>query len=509
MSEESPSSLEPPMAGPPTDEPPTVEPPIGAPPPAPEHPFTLRRAAPPPGQGAAASTAGADLGPAPPRPPEPVPDPLAALPIASSKVLSASFDVLTSASTDLRQGGLYIGAVLFLTVAPLVVVIFGIVAHGTPLDALLDGATVFDLQTRAGETATESLSATLGLLVIVAFCGYFVVSIEGQAIAILLLAGRIAGRPIPLDVAVVRSRRVFWRLFRAQILLGILSLVVGLVVVYGVFGGESESELVSLVSAAVGTVVLLPFAYYATGIVIGDVNVRRALRRSMTLVRARKVLALTVAVFAAVAQYLLVFGAGVGGDILARIVAPFDIGTGSGPVAIAVIGVLGLMFIVAIGSLVFLVTAIGVAPQVIAFLALTRYTGGLDGALAADEIADRRSRTRRVATAPATAPTPGVAPVQISMGPVAGLSTAIASPPSIDHVATPIVAPVGLPPSYLAPAPPRPPQPVTYWDVEPPRRKFRWLPIPLRLAVLAAVACMVVALVQLATTPVGPTTSLF
>jgi len=494
---------------PPIPAPPIVEPPIPSPPPTTERPFVLRRAAPPPGPATAASIAGTDLGPAPPRPPEPGPDPLAAVPIASTKVLSASFDVLTSASTDLRQGGLYIGAVLFLTVAPLVVVIFGIVAHGTPLDALLNGATVFDLQTRAGEAATESLSATLGILVIVAFCGYFVISIEGQAIAILLLAGRIAGRPVPLDVAVVRSRRVFWRLLRAQILLGILSLVVGLVVVYGVFGGESESEGVSLVSAAVGTIVLLPFAYYATGIVIGDVNARQALRRSMTLVRARKVLALTVAVFAAVAQYLLVFGAGVGGDILTRIVAPFDIGTGSGPVAIAIIGVLGLMFVVAIGSLVFLVTAIGIAPQVVAFLALTRYTGGLDSALAADEIADRRLRKERTETAVAPSPSPGLAPVPIATGTMAGLSAAIASPPSTDHVATPIVAPVGLPPSYLAPAPPRPAQPVTYWDAEPPRRRFHWVTIPLRLGVLAAVVCMVVALVQLATTPAGPTTSPF
>jgi hypothetical protein len=473
----------------------------------------MRLVAPSPGLATVPSTAGAgDLGPAPPRPAEPGLDPLAALPTASTRVLSASFDILTSASTDLRQGGLYIGAVLFLTVAPLVIVIFGIVAHGTPLDALLEGASIFDLQTRAGESASESLTASIGVLTVVAFCGYLVVSIEGQAIAILLLAGRIAGRPIPLDVAVVRSRRVFWRLFRAQILLGILSLVVGLVVVYGVFGGASESEGVSLVSAAVGTVVLLPFAYYATGIVVGDVNARKALRRSMTLVRARKLLALTVEVFAAVAQYLLVFGAGVGGDILARIVAPFDIGTGSGPIAIAIIGVLGLMFIVAIGSLVFLVTAIGVAPQVIAFLALTRYTGGLDAALAADEIADRRDRAQRAATAATASAGPPItagAPVPVASGPVAVLSAAITSPPAVDHVATPIVAPVGLPPSYLAPVPPRSVQPVTYWETEPPRRKFHWLTIPLRLGVLAAVACMVVALVQLATTPAGPPGSPF
>jgi hypothetical protein len=219
-----------------------------------------------------------------------------------------------------------------------------------------------------------------------------------------------------------------------------------------------------------------------------------------------------VAVFAAVAQYLLVFGAGVGGDILARIVAPFDVGTGSGPIAIAIIGVLGLMFIVAIGSLVFLVTAIGVAPQVIAFLALTRYTGGLDAAIAADEIADRRDRARKAATTvtvSAAGPMPAGAPMPMATGSVAALSAALASPPAVDHVATPIVAPVGLPPSYLAPVPSRSHQPVTYWETEPPRRKFHWLTIPLRLAVLAAVACMVVALVQLATTPAGPPGSPF
>ncbi|MFI5225911.1 MAG: hypothetical protein ACHQ3P_04470 [Candidatus Limnocylindrales bacterium] len=400
--------------------------------------------------------------------------------------MSASFDLLTSASTDLRGGGLYIGSVLFLTVAPLVVVILGIVAHGTPLEDLLQGASAFDLGTPAGEAATEALGATLFVVLFLAIIGYFVISIEGQAIAILLLAGRIADRPISLDEALVRSRRVFWRLVRAAIIVAVPSTIAQFVVLIPLSGGSETSEGASLLATAVATIVIMPFTYYATGIVLGDVNARQAVRRSLTLFRVRKRLGITVAIFAAVAQYLLVFGAGVGGDILTRVIAPLGLSPDGGIGAIAVIGVLGLVFMFALGSLLFLVSAISVAPQVIAFLALTRYTGGLDAARADEQVASRRGRV----LAPAVARTPVMTYATSAISPLAGPAVA------------PVVAPVGLPPAYLTPTPP----PATYWQVErvEPRRRFRWFTIPLRLGIIVGVLCMVAGLVQLASAPPGP-----
>jgi hypothetical protein len=431
------------------------------------------------------------------RPPAPAPsaaipgrrDPLADLPTQSRRVLTAAFDALTSLSVDLRQGGFYIGAVLFLTVAPLVVVVVGIVAHGTPLPDLLEGASIFDLQTPAGEAASQALGATLFVVVSLAVAGYFVISVEGVAISILLVAGRLADKPIPLDAALCRTRRVFWRLVRAAILVGIPATIAQFIVLLPLSGEGQTSEGPTLLATAVSTVVVMPFTYYATGIVIGDVNARQALRRSMTLFWARRRVGFTVAVFAAVAQYLLIFGAGVGGDILTRVIAPLGLSPDGGLVAIVVIGLLGLVFVFALGSLLLLVAAIGAAPQVVAFLSLTHYTGGLDAALADEQIARRRAAR--------VAPSVGALAVPAAVG-----APFVAVPPPGMTVASPVVAPVGLPPSYLAPAPP----PTTYWQVEPVerRQRFRWITLPLRMAVIAGVLCMLGGLVQLASTPAGP-----
>ena len=373
-----------------------------------------------------------------------------------------------------------------MTVAPLVVVVLGIVAHGTPLEDLLQGASVFDLGTPAGEAASEALGATLFVVLFLAIIGYFVISIEGQAIAILLLAGRVADRPISLDEALVRSRRVFWRLVRAAIIVAIPSTIAQFVVLIPLSGGSQTSEGPTLLATAVSTIVIMPFTYYATGIVLGDVNARQAVRRSLTLFGVRKRLGITVAIFAAVAQYLLVFGAGVGGDILTRVIAPLGLSPDGGIGAIAIIGILGLVFVFALGSLLFLVSAISVAPQVIAFLSLTHYTGGLDAARADEQVAARHGRT----SVPAVVPMPVMTYATSAVSPLAGPAVA------------PVVAPLGLPPAYLTPTPP----PATYWQVErvEPRRRFRWFTIPLRLGVIAGVLCMVGGLLQLASAPPGP-----
>jgi hypothetical protein len=453
--------------------------PIPAPEPRPTPPVPVA----PPAEPGATAAIGREVPTAAPRR-----DPLAALPTTSGRVLSAAFDALTWLSVDLRRGGFYIGAVLFMTVAPLVVVIVGIVAHGTPLPDLLEGASIFDLQTKAGEAASQALGATLSVVVLLAVIGYFVISVEGVALSILLVGGRLAEKPMPLDAALIRTRLVFWRLVRASILVGIPATIAQFAVILPLSSGGQAQEGATLLATAVSTLVVMPFTYYATGIVIGDVNARQGVRRSVTLFRARKRVGFTVAVFAAVAQYLLVFGAGVGGDILTRVIAPLGLSPDGGLVAIVVIGLLGLVFVFALGSLLFLVAAIGVAPQVVAFLSLTHFTGGLDAALADDQVAGRRAG--RVAPAVGAVGTPAAVGAPFVAAPPAGIS-----------VASPVAAPVGLPPSYLAPAPP----PATYWQVEPVERprRFRWITIPLRLGVIAGVLSMFGGLVQLASTPPG------
>jgi hypothetical protein len=372
--------------------------------------------------------------PAPPaaRPPEQ--SPLAELPQTAGRILAASFDFLVLCRTELRQGSLYLGLIVLLTVGPVVLLIWGIVVSGEDLAATFEDAESFSeaLATRLAQVASAILATG-----VVASAGLVVAAVEGQAVAIALLASRAAGQPLSLRAAVMRSRAVFWRLVRGGILVGIPLSAVELTVelLLGVEGPGSQG--VQLLATAFRTLAGVPFAYVATGIVIGDVGALEAIRRSIRLASVRRRIALMVAVFAALAQYLVVFGLDAGGDLVVRVAQPLGLDPQGGPVAVVTVAVLASVFILALGTLQFTVVAIATAPQVVAFLSLTRFTGGL----AAAQVAE---------TAAPAPPMPG-------MGPDGRTS---------------------------------------YWNVAPTPTRFRWLTRPLLLGVAAALLAMVAGIAQ-------------
>jgi hypothetical protein len=73
-------------------------------------------------------------------------------------------------------------------------------------------------------------------------------------------------------------------------------------------------------------------------------------------------------------------------DIIARVFESLAISPGSGELAVALITLVILAGVFAIGSLMFTVAALAAAPQVVMFLALTHATVGLNRlpAMAAD-----------------------------------------------------------------------------------------------------------------------------
>jgi hypothetical protein len=272
--------------------------------------------------------------------------------------------------------------------------------------------------------------------------------VEGQAVAVALLASRAAGRQLSLRAAVMRSRAVFWRLVRGGLLVGIPLGAVELSVelILGVEGPGAQGT--ALVATAIRTVAGMPFAYLATGIVIGDVGAVEAVRRSMRLASARWRIALMVAVFAALAQYLVLFGLGAGGDIVARIAEPLGLDPQGGPIAVIAVALLASVFILALGTLQFTVVAIASAPQVVAFLSLTRFTGGLDQAQLAETAA-----------------------VPLSAG----------------KTLAPTFSPAGG--GYGQPS---------YWNVAPAPNRFRWMTRPLLIGVAIALLAMVAGIAQAA-----------
>ena len=313
-------------------------------------------------------------------------DPLIGLPQGGGRLMAASFDVLTTGRADLRRASLYIGIVLLLTVGPLAVLVLGLTIQGVDIVDLLSAqGRLVAFGTMPRDLATQ-IAATLELTLLLAAAGYTVVLVEGQTLAVLLLAGRLAGRRVPLRATLMRSRRVFWRIARAALIVGIPLELLQLAVQFPLTSGFSRpSQGASLFATAVGTVAGWPFVYLATGIVLGDVGAGEAVRRSVRLVRARPLTALAISIFAALAQYLIVFGIGAADDVVVRVVTTLGLNVNGGSLAIVSVGLLVLVLVVAFGTLQFTVTAITLAPQVIAFLALTRYTGGIDRALASED----------------------------------------------------------------------------------------------------------------------------
>jgi putative flippase GtrA len=223
--------------------------------------------------------------------------------------------------------------------------------------------------------AGSSLDAPIAVAALLALAGYLVAGVESRAIATAVIGGRVEGRPLRLRASISLARRRFLKVLGASVIVGFTAGLLGIAiqVPIGIALGNVE-EINYGLSLLIGTLVAAPFAYVTAGIVLGEVGVFEAITRSFRLARARKRLALVVALFGVLSQFIVLFGISIGGDVVLRILD----GTGIGevfPAALAIPVAAALAF--AFGTLLFLVEAITAAPAVYAFVALTHYTHGL------------------------------------------------------------------------------------------------------------------------------------
>lgn len=303
---------------------------------------------------------------------------------SARRLLGLAFDLDLRASRDLRSASLFMALQFLFVVGPLALVLATLFIQ---LPEYLDvfDPTVFD-PTLIDEQAIEEFiepflvfATQLSLVATIAALGWIAITVESQIVAITILAGRLLERPVTLREAIARSRQTFWRVVRAAFLVGIPAAIAG-AVISAAFGPDVDpvSETFTLVSLAVGIAVAVPFAYFSTGIVLGDVGARESIVRGYRLARSRWSLAIVIATFTAAAQFLQLFAIGAGGDLVARVGIALDLGFDHGALQSALTYVVIIASIVAVGTLLFTTIAISVAPQVVAFLALTRVTTGLD-----------------------------------------------------------------------------------------------------------------------------------
>jgi hypothetical protein len=321
----------------------------------------------------------------PPRGDEPSPTAALAPPTAASgplvparpawprmtKVLAGSLDLVTLSRIPLRNASLYIGLLGLITAAPVTV-------------ALIADAPHFDPVTFGGLSGGTFLAGFIASLALIA------INIDAQIIAVAILGGARAGRPLTLREARRRSRQAFWPVFRASLLVGILSLIL-LLILSAVLGGAlgDTTDAASVTAQLLVGLLTAPFVYATAGVVLGDVQAAESLRRSVHLSRRRLRLAIVVSLFAVVAQYLVSFAAVAGLDLVVRALEPFhaqleDFDASSiGGFLLLTAGALVALF--AYWTLSFTVGALAATPQVVAFLGLTGYSRGLDGAREAAE----------------------------------------------------------------------------------------------------------------------------
>ena len=293
-------------------------------------------------------------------PPAPVSEAVLALPLGTRKLVGAALDLLTRSDSGLRSASFYLGLLVLVTVAP--IVMLGGLAATLGLD-------LFD------PFAPSALDGPLIAATLLALGGYFVAGVESRALATAVIGGRAEGRPLRLAEAIAVARRRFWRLLVASLVVGLTTVAIAAVIQLPVgFALGNVEEINYGLSLVVGTLVGAPFVYVPAGIVLGEVGAFEAIQRSMRLAFARKRLAVVVALFGILSQFIVLFGISIGADVVVRVVDGTGVAEAFPP---GLVIPLAAALVFAFGPLLFLVEAITAAPAVYAFEALTHYTHGL------------------------------------------------------------------------------------------------------------------------------------
>jgi hypothetical protein len=293
-------------------------------------------------------------------PAAPVSDAVLALPLGTRQLVSAALDLLTRPDSGLRSASFYLGLLVLVTVAPIVML--------GGLAATL-GLELFDPFAPSALDGPLTAAAFLGL------GGYFVAGIESRALATAVIGGRAEGRPLRLAESIAVVRRRFWRVLVAGLVVGFTTVAIATAIQLPIgFALGNVQEINYGLSLLVGTLVGAPFVYVSAGIVLGEVGAFEAIQRSMRLAFARKRLAVVVALFGILSQFIVLFGISIGADVVVRLLDGTGVAEAFPP---ALVIPLAAALVFAFGTLLFLVEAITAAPAVYAFEALTHYTHGL------------------------------------------------------------------------------------------------------------------------------------
>jgi len=311
-----------------------------------------------------------------------VPSNPAVAPVASvarapgiGETISGALDLAVASNRSIRGASVYIGLLSVALIGPAVVLFLAI---GRSLGSFEDAVLfVLGLDSTIGSDRLPVLP-WLRLSAVTGIAGLFLIVLEGQIMAVSILGGAATDRPIDLRAALRLSRRVFWIVFGAAFLVGIIERITTTVTQTVATEATGSPGLAATLVIVAAAIVTMPFGYYQAGVILGEVGAIEAIRRSIWIARARWRLAILVASIGVVLSFIELFALGAGLDLVGRAAAALGLGLDKSlPVAILT-GLVVLACVMAVGSLIVTIAALVAAPQVFVFLRMTGYSGGLD-----------------------------------------------------------------------------------------------------------------------------------
>ena len=244
----------------------------------------------------------------------------------------AALDLALAATASVRRASLYVGVLTLLIAGPAIVLLLAIIrdqgGFEGALQMLFGGQTSFD----PPESGAISMLRVTTLFAVV---GVVAISLEGQILAATMIGGAATGRRSASATRSGSRAACSGRSSAAAFLVGIVEQIVGNLinnVAYGVTRSIDGASIAGILAAAL---VIMPFAFYQSGIILGGVGAIEALRRSTRIARARWRLALLVALAGAVVSFIEVFALGAGLDLVVRFASAAGLGLdGSLPTAL-------------------------------------------------------------------------------------------------------------------------------------------------------------------------------
>jgi hypothetical protein len=290
--------------------------------------------------------------------------------------LGGALDLAVKASRQIRSTSIYCGLLVLALLGPPLVLLLAIIRdNGTAAAAL----GLIDPSQFAFDEPENGAATMLRLSLFGAAAGTFAVIIDGQILVTAMLGAVAAGRRLRLTDALRISRRAFWPVVAAAIVVGLLGRASDIAIeLVARARTVSAAQAVLIAQIIAKPIVIAPFAYWMSGIVIGRVGPIETLRRSVRIAATRWRLAILIGTAATILSIIQVFALGAGLDLVARASDFLGLDISGTPIQAVLSGAVALSGVVAISSLVVTVAALVAAPQVFVFIRMTGATAGLD-----------------------------------------------------------------------------------------------------------------------------------